>query len=230
GRKAYYYVSLKYDESFIISKTNYEAVEIKVSDKNPQIACDMVNAVIGYYNKKVRKVQNEKFKEIYALYDQMYKRKYKEIDSLNSLLKGMHTTHQLIDFDKQTTEMIRGYLRTIDGASRTSINTPEVLSLKKELEASGTDFYIIDNQFRQAVEELGKIKEDADVAYKDYHRDFSFINVVTAPFPAEKSYYPVRWLITLSAMLVTLITSLIVVTLIENKNQILAAFTSLKEQ
>jgi len=229
GKRAYYYITLYYADAVTIRKTLYESVEIKVRDTDPVTACNMVNAIMIIFNQKVKKVQREKYAEAYALSQQVVYHKIHEIDSLNILLKGMHTRNQLIDFDKQTTEMIRGYLRTIDGASRTSINTPEVLRLKKELEANGTDFLIIDNQFRQAIEELGKLKEAEDLAFRDYKRDFSYINLITAPYPAQKNSYPIRWLIVLTVMLVTKITSMLVIIAIENRKKLSAAITSLKE-
>lgn len=229
GKRAYYYMTLYYADAVTIRKTLYESVEIKVRDTDPVTACSMVNAIMVIFNQKVKKVQHEKYAEAYALSQQVVHHKIHEIDSLNILLKGMHTRNQLIDFDKQTTEMIRGYLRTIDGASRTSINTPEVLRLKKELEANGTDFLIIDNQFRQAIEELGKLKEAEDLAFRDYKRDFSYINLITAPYPAQKNSYPIRWLIVLTVMLVTKITSMIIIIAIENRKKLSAAITSLKE-
>jgi len=229
GKRAYYYITLYYADAVTIRKTLYESVEIKVRDTDPVTACNMVNAIMIIFNQKVKKVQREKYAEAYALSQQVVYHKIHEIDSLNILLKGMHTRNQLIDFDKQTTEMIRGYLRTIDGASRTSINTPEVLRLKKELEANGTDFLIIDNQFRQAIEELGKLKEAEDLAFRDYKRDFSYINLITAPYPAQKNSYPIRWLIVLTVMLVTKITSILVIIAIENRKKLSAAITSLKE-
>jgi hypothetical protein len=229
GKKAYYYITLSYADAVTIRKTLYESVEIKVRDTDPVIACNMVKAIMDIFNKKVKQVQHEKYAEAYALSRQVVLHKIREIDSLNLLLKGMHIQYQLLDFDQQTKEMVRGYLRTIDGASRTNINTPEILSLKKELETHGTDFLIIDNQFRQAIEELGKLKEAEDLTYRDYKRDCSYINLITAPYPAQKNSYPIRWLIVLSVMLVTLITTMMVVIAIENRKQLSAVITSLKE-
>ena len=228
-KRAYYHLSLYYDDAVTIRKTLYESVEIKVRDTDPVTACNMVKAIIDAFNKKVRKVQHEKYAEAYVLSHQVVLHKLREIDSLNLLLKGMHARNQLLDFDQQTKEMIRGYLRTIDGASRTSINTPEIMRLKKELETKGTDFLIIDNQFRQAIDEFGKLKEAEDLAFKDYNRNFSYINLITAPYPAQKNSYPIRWLIVLSGMLVTVVTSMIVVIAIENRKNFSAAITSLKE-
>lgn len=226
GDKAYYYVSLYYKDAVNIRKTLYESVEIKVSDTDPATACSMVNAIMDVYNKKVKRVHLEKYGEAYAMRQRVVEHKMHEIDSLNQLLKGIHTKTHLINFDKQTTEMIRGYLRTVDGAGKTNINTPEVLRLKKELENSGTDFFIIDQQFRLALKAFGTLKAKEDSAYSDYKSEFSYINKITAPYPAQKKSYPVRWLITITAMLVTLITSMIVVAMIENRKKIAAAITS----
>ena len=229
GKKAYYYASLDYNDAVTIRKTAFESVEIRVQDTDPVMACNMVKAVMDLFNKKVKKIQAEKFAESYALSQRMVQHKIREIDSLNLLLKGMHTKNQLINFDEQTTEMIKGYLRTIDGASRTSINTPEVLSLKKELEAHGTDFLIIDNQFRQAIKELGELKANEDKAYSDYNSNFSYLNIISAPFPAQKNSYPIRWLITLSTMLVTVLFSILVIIVLENRNRIATVITSPSE-
>ena len=229
GDKAYYYVTLYYNDFVTIRKTLYESVEIKVRDTKPEMACSMVNAILDLYNKKVNQVQREKFAEVYALSQRVLNHKMHEIDSLNHLLKGMNSNNKLLNYDMQTQEMIRGYLRTFDGANKASINTPEVLQLKKELEDKGTDFLLIDNQFRQAIVELGKLKENEDVAFKDFNRDFSYINVITAPYPAQKKSYPVHWLITHSIMLVTFVTSMIVVALIENRKKITAVITSLPD-
>ena len=226
GDKAYYYVSLYYKEAVTIRKTLYESVEIKVLDENPETACSMVNAIMDIYNKKIKRVQHDNFREDYALCKRMVNYKIREVDSLNQLLKGMNTKNQLIDFNLQSAEMIKGYLRTVDGASKSNINTPEVLNLKKQLENHGTDFIILDSLFKQAITEFGKLKVLEDKAFKDFNRDFTYLNIITAPYVAQKKSYPIRWLIIISAMLVTMITSMIVVTIIENKKNISAAINS----
>lgn len=226
GDQAYYSISLYYKDAVSIRKTLYESVEIKVSDTDPETARSMVNSIMDAYNKKVKHVRHEKFGEVFTLRQRMVSHKFHEIDSLNQLLKGMHSKNQLINFDKQTSEMIKGYLGTVDGVNKSSINMPEVLRLKKELENNGTDFFILDQQFRQAIIQLGRLKSKEDSAYRDYNSDLSYINVITAPYAAQKKSYPVRWIIIVSAMLVTILTSMIVVTLIENRKKITAAITS----
>jgi hypothetical protein len=226
GEKAYYNISRYYDDAITIRKTPYESVEVKVLDANPEIACKMVNSILVQYNQKVSALQREKFEEIYKLNHETVLRKEKEIDSLSTLLKAMSSKYQLVDVDLQTEQMIKGYLRTVDGANRTSINTPEVLKLKKQLETRGTLHYYINEQFRNAVEALGKLKVQEDEAFADYKRDYTFYNVVSAPYPSHKKDYPVRWIIVLTAMAITLITSILVMIIIENKETLSSAITT----
>lgn len=224
--KAYYIISQYYDEVVTIRKTPYESVEIKVMDTDSTIACQMVNAILMFYNRKVTELQREKYGEIYRLRHETLLRKEKEIDSLSTLLKEMSATYQLVNVDQQTEQMVKGYLRTVDGASRTSINTPAVLNLKKQIETKGTLHYLINEQFRRAVSSLGDLKAKEDEALADYKRDYTFYNVVTAPYPSQRKAYPVRWIIVLVAMAITLITSMMVVFLIENKETLSSAITT----
>ena len=47
-----------------VTKTPYEAVSIQVWDPDPRMACDVVNAMLQYYNTKVRSMHKEKFREV----------------------------------------------------------------------------------------------------------------------------------------------------------------------
>ena len=74
----FFYTTLLYEYSqhVSINKTPYESVEIEVLDKDPMIAMEMVNAIIDFYNKKVRRVHIDKWVEVVNLYnDQLIMKK-----------------------------------------------------------------------------------------------------------------------------------------------------------
>ncbi|NWJ49889.1 MAG: hypothetical protein HXX14_03400 [Bacteroidetes bacterium] len=221
--KAYYVISRYYDRFVSIRKTAYESVEVKAMDTDSTIACKMVNAILSFYNRKVSTLQREKYGEIYRLRHETLLRKEREIDSLSTLLKELSAKYELVNVDQQTEQMVKGYLRTFDGANRTSVNTPAVLNLKKQIETKGALHYLINEQFRRAVSTLGDLKVKEDDALADYKRDYTFYNVVTAPYPSQKKAYPIRWIIVLAAMTITLITSIMVLIVIENKETLSAA-------
>lgn len=55
-----------YDKNVRISKTQYESIEITVTDTDPVIARDMANAVMDFCNKKIRAIHRVKFAEVLA--------------------------------------------------------------------------------------------------------------------------------------------------------------------
>jgi uncharacterized protein involved in exopolysaccharide biosynthesis len=56
-----------------------------------------------------------------------------------------------------------------------------------------------------------------DQAYYDAQKEFTYTNVVTPPFVADKKSYPVRWLVMLYAMVASLFFSVVVISIIENR-------------
>ncbi|NQV01600.1 MAG: hypothetical protein HQ542_03065, partial [Bacteroidia bacterium] len=50
-----------YSKRVKINKTPNEAVNIEVLDPDPRMASDMVNAILDFYNLKVRKMHKDKF-------------------------------------------------------------------------------------------------------------------------------------------------------------------------
>ena len=72
----------EYGQKVKIAKTPYEAVEIEIWDKDPKIACDMINEMMNQYNFKVRGLHKEKFLEVVNNYRIITDIKKKELDSI----------------------------------------------------------------------------------------------------------------------------------------------------
>jgi capsular polysaccharide biosynthesis protein len=62
----------KYEDHVDCKKTEYESVEIKVLDADPQIACNMVDSIISFYNQKVYSVRARRFREQAETYKRDY--------------------------------------------------------------------------------------------------------------------------------------------------------------
>ena len=102
----------EYGKKIKISKTPYEAVSIEVWDKDPKIACDIINEILYQYNFKVRSLHKEKFQEVVNNYRIITDMKKKELDSLSSVAKELGVKYGLLDFPMQTREVMRAYLET----------------------------------------------------------------------------------------------------------------------
>ena len=206
-----------YDKNVIISKTQYESIEIVVLDTDPALACDMANAIIHFCNKKIRTIHRIKYGEVLDAFKRSLDIKKIEMDSTKSKLRALGSNYNLIDYDNQSLEITKGYLRTVEGGS--NINTKDVLDLKKNLEEKGGDLILL----KERLELLGKEYSDLMVSYDgarfDVEKEYTYINVITKPQLADKKSYPTRWLIMLYVVVATLFFSMVVISIIDNKQR-----------
>lgn len=214
----YFYTTMlwEYSQNVKIGKTPYEGVSIEVLDKDPQIACDMVNAIMEGYNDKVKQLHEIKFGEVVKMYERAIRKKGNYVDSLENRFFELSTEYGLLDYTSQSREIARGYLKTIDGSGASHINKSEVLRLKQNIEEKGGEFIYLQFLIEEEAEKYSTLKMDYDQAIMDFDRQFTYLNVITKPFAADKKAYPVRWLIVVISAIASLFIAFLVVLIIEN--------------
>lgn len=219
----YFYTILyyEYSKNVKISKTSYESVEISVLDKDPIIACDMVNAIIYFYNKKVRILHNDKYREVVKMYKNILAFKKASIDSLEAELHKLSTEYGLIDFESQVIEITKGHLKTIMGTDRLNVNEDEVKRLRENMENKGGELITLVESIRQEARTYADFKLEYEDAVRFYTDVLTYANIITPPFPSDKKSYPVRWLIVLFTALSTFVLTVIIILIINKyKTQI----------
>lgn len=200
----------EYSKKIKISKTPYEAVEIEAWDKDPQIACNIVNEIMNQYNFKVRGLQKEKFNEVVTNYRTVTNMKKKELDSIQEVARELGTKYGLLDFPSQTREVMRSYL---SGAS--SVRGKNLAEMKKNLEEKGGHRELISNLMVAETKDYSTLKLAYDQAVLDFNRNYTFINLLNKPFPADKKGYPIRWVIVVASAFAALFLSVIVIGFLE---------------
>jgi len=215
-----YYMSTllwEFGKKVKITKTPYEAVTIEVWDKDPKIACDIVNEIMFQYNIKVRGLHKEKFGEVVNNYRIITDIKKKELDSLAMVAKELGINYGLLDFSNQTRELMRAYL----GTGSSSVKGNEVNRLKKNMEEKGGERELLSALMTAETKDYSTLKLDYDRAILDYNRNFTYVNVLNKPFPADKKSYPVRWVIVVLSALGTALLAIFVIGFIERRRMIL---------
>ncbi len=219
----YFYSTLlnKYSKHVKISKTMYESVEIEVLDKNPQVACDMVNAIIYYFNMKVRGIHRAKYDEVVRIAEKLLELKRQELDTAAAKLYNIRTQYEIIDYGHQAREVSRGFLGTVDGNNAAkNINMPEVIKLKKNLEEMGGEFVINNTRLYDILRLYSDLEKEYELAFYDANKEFTYTNIVSHPVVADKKSSPVRWLIVFYTVIISLFFSLVVIIYVENKQHI----------
>lgn len=212
-KTALYY---EYNQNVNTQKTPYDAVSIEVMDKDPEMAADIVNAIIDYYNLMVRRMHKSKYSEVVEMYAGLLAGKDRDIDSLKQALYELSVESGLLGYDQSSEEIMRGYLRTVTSGAASQINAAEVRRLKENMERVGGKMILLVESIKHEARTYADFKVKYEDAVRFYNADMTYCNVITRPFPADKKSYPVRWLIVAMTFILILIFSIVVILIIEN--------------
>ncbi len=214
----YYYSTMMYlyNENVKINKTQWESIEIEVTDTDPKIAYDMVNSIMDYCNIKVRAIHRSKYLEVVKSLGWTLNEKKRELDSTENALKELREKYGLFDYESQAREITRGYLKTYDGSS-SSRPTQDVTTMKANFEEKAGELAVLTQRREDILRIYSDFELKYDMAVYDAEKQFTFLNVITNPTIADKKAYPVRWLIVVYSVVAAIFFSVVVISIKENR-------------
>ena len=208
----------EYRDNVRISRTPYDAVLIKVLDKDPEIACAMVNEIIRLYNHKVGSLHKSKRFETVNMFKRQLEEKQIFIDSLKQKMAEISTNYGVLEYESQSREVTRGYLRT-DGGGK--VNKDGVDEMKSNVEQYGPEIIALTQLIESESMAYSQVKLDYEQELRFYNADMTFSNVISEPFVADKKTYPVRWVVVALCGLAACFISILVVYIMESKKDLL---------
>jgi hypothetical protein len=197
----------RFDRNISFGKTPNEAIEISFMDKDPQLASDVVDSIISFYNKKMLSLNKSKSKELVKTYRHEVKRKDAEIDSLTSVLNTYREENDLLDYDIQ----VEKYTEAIANGKNLQ-QARENLNQWKKL---GGDYVRTDSLLWNAMELRHEAQGKLDASIIDTSKRITYAHVIAEPFPADKKAFPVRWVIVLFSVLGALLAGILVLVFID---------------
>lgn len=205
-----------YSQNVKISKTQYESVEVNVTDVDPIIARDIVKAILFYTDEKIRATHMIKYKEVVVAMEKLLVTKRAEIDSVKSQYREITSIYGVYDVGGQSQEITRGELRTVDGGGG-GINTKDVQKLKLGMMEKSGDLIYLSNRISTLANEYSEIMRKYDIARFDIDKKFTFVNIVTPPLVADKKSYPKRLFVLFYFVAGTLLFSLLAISFLERR-------------
>jgi capsular polysaccharide biosynthesis protein len=212
-KTALYY---EYSQNIQIEKTPYDAVRIEALDKDPEMAANIVNSIIDFYNRKVEQMHKGKYLEVMDMYNKLLNKKQQDIDSLKFALFNLSVQSGLLGYDQSSEEIMRGYLRTVTSGAAGNINSSEVKRLKENMEKAGGDLILLTESIKNEARAYTAFKVEYEDALRFYNASLTYCNVITHPFASDKKAYPVRWLIVAMTFILTFFFSIVVILMVEN--------------
>ncbi len=208
----------KYNDRVQSKKTEYESIELEALDADPQIACNIVDSIIIFYNRKVQEIRKQKHAELAESYSNDLKRKVGEIDSVVAKMEVLRRNYGMLEYEAQAQQLTQGYTDALARGAGPSA----VAKIQKKLDnlaEKGGEFF----RYQRAMEAL-EIQRDTinrrlDKALSLVNKKETYTMVVEEPFPADKKSYPTRWLIVLVSLVATEFLALIALFLIEGMSK-----------
>lgn len=201
-----------YDKNIDISKTEFESVNIKVTDKQPKIAAQIVDSIIDYYNQKVTSLYRVKILEVIEIADKEVKRWTEIRDSLNNELLVLRDSLGIQDYDIQLEAVTTGLYRTNDKKL-----ISEAKEFLKVLAKYGPKQKILKDRFEQAEEEVAGAIIAYNKSIKEYNKKITYTQIITKPYESHKKNNAKKIIITFLGMFSSFIFSLFLVILLEKK-------------
>ncbi len=208
-----------YYDNVHISKTPYESVRVEVMDKSPDTAALMVDAIFKFYDKKISNLHKSKYREVVDMYANQLEKKRETLDSLKQILTVLGTEQGIIQYEYQSQEIMRGYLKTVDGDNVSKINSKEVDRLMHNMERASGQLIEVVQMIQDEARTYVEVKLDYELALRFINANMTYSNMVTYPYASDKKSYPVRWLVVVIVSLATLVFTLLIIFLIESKRK-----------
>lgn len=205
----------EYRDKVSISRTPYDAVNIVVKDTDPQMACDMVNEIIRLYDKKIKTLHKTKSLEVLHMFENILKLKELELDSIQNRMVEIAEEYGVVDYS-QVREYTRGQLGVVNGSSK--VNSDEVDKLKKNFEVYGPEIARLSRLLDGENNSYIAIKKDYEQELRFYNAEFTYSNIISEPFVADKKCYPIRWVVVALCALGACALSILTVFVLDNKN------------
>lgn len=180
-----------------ISKTQYESVEIEVTDTDPQLAADMVNEIILQLNNKISALHKQKSREVGLVLQKQMKLKQTQLDSLNAIMQELRVKYQILDYNIQVKEVTKAYMKGL-GSGKVPADVDVMM---RNLEEKGGDYYKAKVIYDVILQGYSQVSNDYDNVQKELNKNFTYTYVVSTPNVADKKSYPVRWLIVVISVL-----------------------------
>ena len=194
------YLIGEYRDRISISKTPYDGVKIKVLDKDPELAYNIVNEIINQYNVKFSEIHKSKKYENVKMFKNQLTKKYAFIDSLKRELANITNDGDMLNYLYLSKGNSIAYFSDGNDSKKTS-NIATAIALIELINTETADYT--------------NVKQFYEEELRQAEGEMTYCNIVSRPFIADKKSYPVRWIIVALSGIGAFLLSILVVAAIE---------------
>jgi capsule polysaccharide export protein KpsE/RkpR len=212
----YYKTALygKFADHVTFKKTENEAVRIEVLDTDPKYACAMVDSLRRFYDNKVKELHNIKFGEEVKIRRNELDRLKNQVDSVTRRLTILGAEYGVMDQAGQSEGLSNAYFQAVASGR----NNADMEKYYWNIAEKGPEAKKLILTLDGIMAQLALAQKAHDDAYRELTKEITYSVVVTPPYVSDKKAWPKRSVIVLMSVLFTLIMAMVVIGVIENRN------------
>lgn len=196
-------------------RTRHLAVSITVLDEDPIKSAEIANGIAILYDSVKTEIQKQVSLEALQIVKDEFKNKEAEVWNLRTRLKDLGQKG-ITNYEEQS--------RAISEELYKAVSPSKISSLKKqqeELAKYAGEFTYLNETLILELESLSKLRKRFEKAKVDVEKTLPQKFVLTSASPAEKKSYPIRWLIVLVVTAIVTFSSIVVLLIRNNKENLL---------
>lgn len=200
-------INYMYGQNIKIKKNEYLAINVNVLDYDADTAAIIANRIVELVDAVNLEVRQQRAKEALIILEDYYKHTNAQIDSLYAKVDGLNK-EGIISLELQVERLTEQYAIALrNGNSRGSKR------LKEEIERYGqksANWYKYDESIELLHENLELTRVQLNNMKVDNMHTMKASFVVNKALPALKKHTPIRWLIVLATLMISMITTLLI--------------------
>jgi uncharacterized protein involved in exopolysaccharide biosynthesis len=202
----------RYEDNISFRRTEFMAVQITVYDEDPQIAADIANGISSLLDTVKNEIQRQRSVKGLHIVEQEYNQLQKELNQIvDSLVKIGELGVNEVDYQSQVLNQQMAIV--ISNGNRNAQS-----ALQKRLDVLGKYggvYMSLKNALEYKTEQLTLLQTKYKQAKVDAEESLPVKFVVSDAYKAEKSSYPIRWLIMMVSTISSLFLAIIVIMIME---------------
>ena len=209
----------EYTDHVHFKKTKFESVEIEVFSSSPKIAFKMVNSIVDLYNIEVKRLQDEKLVEAANTVKELMEEKKEEMDDLEKRLNVLRREYGILDYSSQVKNLSKEYYKLL---ARKSVDPNKISKVKEELDnlkSKGVEYENLSGRLGSVRNAYTTFKQKYEEHVKELNRKKEYAVNIVNPYLADKKTYPVRWLIVLVSVAISMAGSLGVISFLDRMDR-----------
>tara|TARA_Y100000385_G_scaffold86824_1_gene89313 strand:- start:1412 stop:2422 length:1011 start_codon:yes stop_codon:yes gene_type:complete len=201
----------EYSEKISFGRTQFMSVEIKVLDKDPQLASDIANSITNLLDRVKSRIQRDRAFVGYNIVKNEYDKVRSEMSNMEGEIKelrqkGVH------EYEGQSMVVSEQYATAI-AEGRPGKTIEELKAVLDTLAKYGGRYVSLRDELRLMKEEEVKIRTKLNQSRVDANQVMPATFRVNKAIPADKKKYPVRWLICVISSIATFVSTLLFILL-----------------